>query len=68
MYLPECNDWRSEPKAPAIGDNCLIGAGAVIVGDITIGSNVKIGAGAVVSSDVPDNCTVVSQPMRILPK
>ncbi len=55
-------------KAPAIGDNCLIGAGAVIVGDITIGSNVKIGAGAVVSSDVPDNCTVVSQPMRILPK
>lgn len=54
-------------KAPVIGDNCLIGAGAVIVGDVTIGSNVKIGAGAVVNSDVPDGCTVVSQPMRILP-
>lgn len=54
-------------KAPVIGDNCLIGAGAVIVGDVTIGSNVKIGAGAVVNSDVPDGCTVVSPPMRILP-
>ena len=53
-------------KAPKIGDNCLIGAGAVIVGDIRIGNQVKIGAGAVVSMDVPDNCTVVSQPARIL--
>lgn len=53
-------------KAPVIGDGCLIGAGAVIVGDIRIGSNVRIGAGAVVSMDVPDNCTVVSQPPRII--
>lgn len=53
-------------KAPVIGDNCLIGAGAILVGDIKIGDNVKIGAGAVVSMDVPDNCTVVSQPARIL--
>lgn len=53
-------------KAPKIGDNCLIGAGAILVGDIRIGNQVKIGAGAVVSMDVPDNCTVVSQPARIL--
>lgn len=53
-------------KAPAIGDNCLIGAGAAVVGGITIGSNVKIGAGAVVNTDIPDNCTVVSQPVRII--
>lgn len=52
--------------APHIGDHCLIGAGAVIVGGIRIGSNVKIGAGTVVTTDVPDNCTVVSQPPRIL--
>lgn len=52
--------------APVIGDGCLIGAGAILVGGITIGSNVKIGAGAVVSTDVQDNCTVVSQPQRIL--
>ena len=54
-------------KAPRIGDGCLIGAGAVLVGDIRVGSRVKIGAGAVVSTDVPDGCTVVSQPVRILP-
>ena len=55
-------------KAPKIGCNCLIGAGAVIVGNVQIGANVKIGAGAVVSSDVPDNCTVVSPPSRIIPR
>lgn len=53
-------------KAPHIGSHCLIGAGAVIVGNITIGDHVKIGAGAVVSSDIPDGCTVVAQPPRIL--
>ena len=53
-------------KAPVIGDNCLIGAGAVIIGDIQIGNNVKIGAGAVVNTSVPDDCTVVSQPVRII--
>ena len=53
-------------KAPVIGDNCLIGAGAVLIGDIKIGSFVKIGAGAVVNTDIPDHCAVVSQPVRIL--
>lgn len=53
-------------KAPVIGDGCLIGAGAVIVGDVTVGSHVKIGAGAVVSTDIPDGCTVVSQPARVI--
>ena len=53
-------------KAPVIGNNCLIGAGAVIIGYIKIGDNVKIGAGAVVNTNVPDNYTVVSQPMRMI--
>lgn len=53
-------------KAPVIGDGCIIGAGAVIVGDIRIGSNVKIGAGAVVSTDIAEGCTVVAQPPRII--
>lgn len=53
-------------RAPVIGDHCLIGAGAVIVGDIKIGNHVKIGAGAVVSRDVPDHCTVVSPPARVI--
>lgn len=53
-------------RAPVIGDNCLIGANAVIVGDIRIGNNVRIGAGAVVFMDIPDNCTVVSESPRII--
>jgi serine O-acetyltransferase len=53
-------------RAPYIGSNCLIGAGAVLVGDIRTGDNVRIGAGAVVGTDIPDNSTVVSQPPRII--
>ena len=53
-------------KAPVIGDNCLIGAGAVIIGGVKIGSHVKVGAGAVVSTDIPDGCTVVSQAVRMI--
>lgn len=53
-------------QAPVIGDNCLIGAGAVIIGNIKIGNNVKIGAGAVVEKDVPDDCTVVSRSARLI--
>lgn len=46
-------------KAPHIGNRCLIGANASIVGNITIGDDVKIGAGAVVAFDVPSGSTVV---------
>lgn len=53
-------------KAPVIGSHCLIGAGAVIIGDIKIGDYAKIGAGAVVNEDVPDHCVVVSQPARLI--
>ncbi len=52
--------------APEIGDGCLIGAGAVIAGGVKIGKRVKIGAGAVVCVDVPDGCTVVAQPPRVI--
>lgn len=53
-------------RAPRIGRRCLIGAGAVLVGGITVGDGAKIGAGAVVSRDVPPGCTVVAQPPRVL--
>ena len=53
-------------KCPVIGKNVFIGARAMVLGDITIGDNVKIGAGAVVINDVPNNCTVVGVPARIV--
>ena len=54
--------------APTIGDNCFIGAGAKIIGNIHIGNNVKIGTNCVVYEDVPDNATVVLSKTRIILK
>ena len=51
--------FRDKHKAPFIGNNCFIGAGAKIIGPIRIGDNVRIGANTVVTKDVPSNCTVV---------
>ena len=45
--------------APIIGDNCYIGAGAKIIGNVKIGDNCRIGANAVVTKDVPSNSTIV---------
>ena len=55
-------------KAPTIGARVLIGANAVLIGDITVGDDAKIGAGAVVSQDVPAGATVVSQKPRVILK
>ncbi len=49
----------------AIGDNCIIGAGAALIGNITIGNNVTVGANAVVLRDVPDNVVVAGVPAEI---
>ena len=58
----------SDPCAPQIGDNVDIGAGAKVLGNITIGNNVAIGANAVVTSDVPDNHIAVGVPAVLKPK
>lgn len=46
-------------KAPIIGDNSFIGAGAKIIGNCTLGENVIVGANSVVTKDIPANSTVV---------
>jgi putative colanic acid biosynthesis acetyltransferase WcaB len=51
---------------PIIGNGVDIGANVCIIGSISIGNNVKIGAGTVVIKNVPDNCTIVGNPARIL--
>jgi len=53
-------------RHPTIGDNVIISAGAKVLGAITIGANSRIGAGAVVIKPVPENCTVVGVPGRII--
>lgn len=54
--------------APKIGSHVNIGAGAKILGDITIGDDVDIGANAVVIQDVPPHSIAVGVPARIIPK
>ena len=54
-----------EPSAPVIGNNVDIGAGAKVLGPISIGNDVFIGANAVVISDVPDNCIAAGVPAVI---
>lgn len=51
-------------EVPVIGDNCLIGAGASVLGPIVIGDNVTIGANAVMLRDAPSNTVWAGVPAR----
>ena len=53
-------------RHPTIEEGCLIGAGAKILGNITIGKNSKVGANAVVLHNVPSNTTVVGIPAKVI--
>lgn len=57
-----------DKRAPAIGNNVDIGAGAKVLGAITIGDNVVIGANAVVLCDVPPNSLAVGVPAVVKPR
>jgi len=54
--------------APTIGSRVNIGAGAKILGRLTIGDDVEIGANAVVVKDAPSNSIVVGVPGKVIPK
>ncbi len=53
-------------RHPTVGKNCVISAGAKILGNITVGDCAKVGAGAVVLKDVPPHATVVGVPARVV--
>lgn len=55
-------------RHPTIEDGVVIGAGAKVLGNITIGKNSKIGANSVVVKDVPPNSTAVGIPARVVQK
>lgn len=53
-------------RHPTLGNNVVVGAGAVLLGPITVGDNARIGAGAVVVQSVPPNATVIGVPGRVV--
>ena len=59
---------RGQSGCPAIGKNVFIGCGACILGGITIGDNANIGSNAVAIIDVPEGCTAVGVPAKIIKK
>lgn len=58
--------WNKGKRHPTLENGVVIGAGAKVLGPITIGKNAKIGSNAVVVRDVPENATAVGIPARIL--
>ena len=53
-------------RHPTLEENVVVGAGAKVLGGITIGTNTRIGAGSVVVRDVESDCTVVGIPGRVI--
>ena len=61
------NRYTERPRdAPRLGSRVNIGAGAQILGDVSIGNDVRIGANAVVLSDIPSGATAVGVPAVVV--
>jgi len=57
---------EKKKRHPTIGNNVVIGAGAIVLGPVKVGDGAKIGAGSVVVKDVPSDSTVVGVPGRVV--
>ena len=60
--------WEKGKRHPTLGDGVVIGAGAKILGPLTIGDNARVGSNSVVIKNVPANATVVGIPARLINK
>jgi serine O-acetyltransferase len=58
--------WNKGKRHPTLGDGVVIGAGAKVLGPITLGAHAKIGSNAVVVKDVPPNATAIGIPARVI--
>ena len=65
--LPELREQAYQYNMPVrIGKNCWLGAGVIVLPDVTIGDNTVVGAGSVVTKDLPPNVVAVGNPARVL--
>lgn len=58
--------WNKGKRHPTLGNGVMVGAGAKILGNIVVGNNCRVGANSVVVEQVPDGCTVVGIPAKIV--
>jgi len=58
--------WKAGKRHPTLEDNVVIGAGAKVLGPITLAKGAKVGSNSVVVKDVPENATAVGIPGRIV--
>ena len=61
-------EQRCVKRHPTLADYVIVGAGAQVLGPITIGRCARIGGNSVVTKDVPDSMTVVGVPARPIPQ
>jgi len=59
-------DQKGQKRHPTIGDGAMIGAGAQVLGDITVGKHAKVGSNSVVTNDIPDGRTALGIPARVI--
>jgi len=58
--------WKKGKRHPSLGNDVVVGAGAKVLGPISIGAGARIGSNAVVVKDVPAGATVVGIPGRVV--
>ena len=59
---------KSGKRHPTLEDGAMIGSGAQVLGNITIGKKARVGSNSVVTNDVPDGCTAIGIPARVICK
>ena len=57
---------RGRVRHPHVGNGVLLGAGATVLGPVTIGDGSQVGAGTLVIADLPAHCVAVGVPARII--
>ncbi|GHU18998.1 serine acetyltransferase [Betaproteobacteria bacterium] len=58
--------WNKGKRHPTLENGVIVGAGAKVLGPITVGANAKVGSNAVVVKDVPPGTTAVGNPARVI--
>jgi serine O-acetyltransferase len=59
-------DDTCSKRHPTIEDGAMVGAGAQVLGNITIGKHAKVGSNSVVTNDIPDGATALGIPARVI--